>query len=91
MTTKNDIIVAAAEKHNITNKLAGEIVNGVFADIQESLARREKVAITGFGSFDVRDRQERKGHNPQTGEEITIPATTVPAFRAGEKLRRAVK
>lgn len=91
MTTKNDIITALAEKQNFTHKLASEIVNTVFADIQGSLSRGEKVAITGFGTFNVRDRQERKGHNPQTGEEITIAATTVPVFHAGEKLRRAVK
>lgn len=91
MTTKNDIITSLAEKQDFTHKQAGLIVNTILADIQDSLSRGEKVAITGFGSFDVRARAARKGHNPQTGEEIDIAATTVPVFRAGEKLRRAVK
>lgn len=91
MTTKNDIITSLAEKQNLTHKQSGVIVNAVLAEIQDSLARGEKVALTGFGSFDVRDRAARKGHNPQTGEEIDIAATTVPVFHAGEKLRRAVK
>lgn len=91
MTTKNDIVTSLAEKQNFTHKQAGVVVNAVLGEIQDSLARGEKVAITGFGSFDVRDRAARKGHNPQTGEEIDIAATTVPVFRAGEKLRRAVK
>lgn len=91
MTTKNDIVTSLAEKQNLTHKQSGVLVNAVLEEIQDSLVRGEKVALTGFGSFDVRDRAARKGHNPQTGEEIDIAATTVPVFHAGEKLRRAVK
>ncbi|MDI9458734.1 MAG: HU family DNA-binding protein [Bacillota bacterium] len=74
----------------MTKKAAGDAVEAVFAAISETLAREEKVTIVGFGTFEVRDRQARKGVNPSTGEEIMIPATKVPAFKPGKSLREAV-
>lgn len=66
-------------------------MNTVFDTISESLSNGEKVQIIGFGSFDVRERAERKGRNPQTGAELVIPASKVPGFKAGKALKETVK
>ena len=63
----------------------------MFESIQKSLSDGEKVQLIGFGNFEVRDRAARKGRNPQSGEEIEIPASKVPAFKAGKALKDAVK
>lgn len=65
-------------------------VNELLTAIEESLSQEEKVQIIGFGNFEVRTRAERKGRNPQTGEEMTIPESKVPAFKAGVQLKDAV-
>lgn len=91
MANKQDLIVKVAETAELSKKQATLVVNTVFNTISESLANGEKVQIIGFGGFDVRERAERKGRNPQTGEEITIPASKVPGFRAGKALKDAVK
>ena len=62
----------------------------VFETITETLVDGEKVQLVGFGTFEVRDRKERQGQNPQTKEPIVIPATKVPAFKAGKSLKEAV-
>ena len=91
MANKQDLIAKVAETAELSKKQATLVVNTVFDAISESLANGEKVQIIGFGGFDVRKRAERKGRNPQTGEEITIPASKVPGFRAGKALKDAVK
>lgn len=91
MANKQDLIAKVAETAELSKKQATLVVNTVFDTISESLANSEKVQIIGFGGFDVRERAERKGRNPQTGEEITIPASKVPGFRAGKALKDAVK
>ncbi len=88
---KTELINAVSEKAELTKKDATKAVDAVFAAIQESLAEGEKVQIIGFGNFEVRDRAARKGRNPQTGKEIEIPASKVPAFKAGKALKDAVK
>lgn len=70
---------------------ADAAINAVFSAIEKALANGEKVQLIGFGSFEVRERLARKGRNPQTGAEITIPATKVPAFKPGKALKDAVK
>ena len=87
---KAELIASVADKSGMTKNAAGDAVEAVFAAISETLAREEKVTIVGFGTFEVRDRQARKGVNPSTGEEIMIPATKVPAFKPGKSLREAV-
>lgn len=87
---KAELIASVAEKSNMTKKAASDAVEAVFATISESLAKEEKVTIVGFGTFEVRHRQARKGVNPATKEEIQIPATKVPAFKPGKSLREAV-
>ena len=91
MANKQDLIAKVAETAELSKKQATLVVNTVFDTISESLANGEKVQIIGFGGFDVRERAERKGRNPQTGEEITIPASKVAGFRAGKAVKDAVK
>lgn len=88
---KSDIVDAIAQKTNLTKKDAGEALDATIEAITAALQRGERVQLTGFGSFEVRDRKERKGNNLQTGETITIPASKVPAFKAGKGLKDAVK
>lgn len=88
---KTDLINAVAEKTELSKKDATKAVEAVFETVMDSLSRGEKVQLIGFGNFEVRQRAARKGRNPQTGEEIQIPASKVPAFRAGKALRDAVK
>lgn len=88
---KTDLINAVAEQAELTKKEAGLAVDAVFESIQNSLSKGEKVQLIGFGNFEVRDRAARKGRNPQTGEEIDIPASKVPAFKPGKALKEAVK
>lgn len=88
---KTDLIDKVAEKSELSKKDAGKAVDAVFETIMETLGTGENVQIIGFGNFEVRDRAARKGRNPQTGEEIQIPASKVPAFRAGKALRDAVR
>ena len=87
---KAELIASVADKAGMTKKAAGEAVEAVFAAISDSLANEEKVTIVGFGTFEVRPRQERQGINPSTGKPITIPATKVPAFKPGKSLREVV-
>ncbi len=88
---KTELISAVAESSDLSKKDAGKAVDAVFQTIMDSLGEGERVQIIGFGNFEVRDRAARNGRNPQTGEEIQIPASKVPAFKAGKALRDAVK
>ena len=91
MANKADLIDKVASKSGLTKKDATAAVESLFDTVTETLSEGERVQIIGFGSFEVRDRAARKGRNPQTGEEIEIPATKVPAFKAGKGLKDAVK
>ena len=88
---KTELINSVSENANFTKKEAGLAVDAVFESIQKSLSDGEKVQLIGFGNFEVRERAARKGRNPQTGKEIDIPASKVPAFKAGKALKDAVK
>ena len=91
MANKQDLIAKVAETAELSKKQAALVVNTVFDTISESLSNGEKVQIIGFGSFDVRERAERKGRNPQTGAELVIPASKAPGFKAGKALKEVVK
>lgn len=91
MAKKVDLINNVAEKTGLTKKDAAAAVEALFEVVSETLAKGDRVQVIGFGSFEVRERAARKGRNPQTGEEIEIPATKVPAFKAGKALKDAVK
>ena len=89
--TKADIIEAVYEKvGGVSKKEAAEIVEAVFDSIKETLERGEKIKISGFGNFTVRDKKARPGRNPQTGEEITISARRVLTFKPSQVLKNAV-
>ena len=88
--TKTELINAVAEKSALTKKDAEKAVSAVIESITEALASGDKVALVGFGTFEVRDRAAREGKNPATGEAITIAASKVPAFKAGKALKEAV-
>ncbi len=87
---KAELIGSVAEKSGMPKKDAEKAVNAVFAAIEEALAKGDKVQLVGFGTFEVRERAARTGRNPQTGEEIQIAASRVPAFRAGKALKDSV-
>lgn len=88
---KTELIARVAELSQLTKKDATKAVDAVFQVISESLKAGEKVQIIGFGNFEVRERAARKGRNPQTGEEIDIAASKVPAFKPGKALKEAIK
>ncbi|MGM9970505.1 MAG: HU family DNA-binding protein [Anaeroplasma sp.] len=87
---KTDIVAIVADKYDLSRRKAEEIVNLVFDSISEGLSNDDKVAISGFGNFEVRTRSARNGVNPRTGEEITIPAQSVPAFKPSKQLKDLV-
>ncbi|MUV39773.1 DNA-binding protein HU-1 [Lentibacillus sp. JNUCC-1] len=88
---KTDLVNAVAEQSDLSKKDAAKAVDAVFDSVMDSLKKGEKVQLIGFGNFEVRERSARKGRNPQTGEEIEIPASKVPAFKPGKALKDAVK
>ena len=90
MANKAELIENVASSTGLTKKDA-TAADAVFSTIQETLAKGEKVQLIGFGNFEVRERAARKGRNPQTGQEIQIAASKVPAFKPGKALKDAVK
>ncbi|MBQ0018879.1 MAG: HU family DNA-binding protein [Clostridiales bacterium] len=88
---KAELIAAVAQEAGLSKKDATAAVAAVFGEITKALAKGEKVQVLGFGNFETRERGERTGRNPQTGEEIKIAASKVPAFKAGKALKDAVK
>ncbi len=88
---KADLVSRIAEKSGLNKKQAEAALDAFVASVQEALQAGEKVQLVGFGTFEARDRAARTGRNPGTGEEIQIPASRVPAFKAGKVLKDAVK
>ena len=88
---KTELIKAVATQSELTQKDAAKAVDALFETISNTLAKEERIQLIGFGTFEVRERSARKGRNPQTGEEIDIAASKVPAFKAGKELKEAVK
>ncbi len=87
---KTELIAAVAEKAGLSKKDADAAVSAVFDAVTAELAKGEKVQLIGFGTFEVRERAAKTGRNPRTGETMTIPASKVPAFKAGAALKNAV-
>ena len=87
---KTELIAAVAEKTGLTKKDAERVVSATFETIAASLVKGDKVQVSGFGIFDVKTREARVGRNPRTREEIKIPATRLPAFKASKTLKDAV-
>jgi DNA-binding protein HU-beta len=88
---KSDLIDAIAESSGLTKVDAGKALDGFLSAVTGALNKGDSVALVGFGTFSVKERAERKGRNPQTGEEITIKAAKIPAFKAGKSLKDAVQ
>ncbi len=84
---KTELIAAVAEKTGLTKKDAECVVSATFETITASLVKGDKVQVSGFGIFDVKTREARVGRNPRTKEEIKIPATKLPAFKASKTLK----
>ena len=88
---KTELIAAVAEKAALSKKDAEKAVKAVLDTVEETLVKGDKVQLIGFGTFEVKERAARTGHNPLTGASIEIAASKVPAFKAGAALKNAVK
>ncbi|KMY54371.1 DNA-binding protein [Bacillus sp. FJAT-27231] len=88
---KTELVNVVAEKTELSKQDATKAVNALFETISNTLAKEEKIQLIGFGTFEVRERAARTGRNPQTGEEIQIAASKIPAFKPGKELKEAVK
>jgi DNA-binding protein HU-beta len=91
MANKQDIVAAVAKSAGLTKKDAEKAVNAFTDAVKAELKKGGKVQLIGFGTFETRKRAAREGRNPQTGKALKIPATTVPAFKAGKALKDVVK
>ena len=89
--TKAELIAKAAEKAGVSKKQADRCLKAFIEVITEALQKGEKIALPGFGIFQAKERSERKGRNPRTGEIITIPARKVVAFKPAKQLRELIK
>lgn len=87
---KTELVAAIAEKAALSKKDADKALTAVIDTISEALAEGDKISLVGFGTFEVRERGERTGKNPRTGEAIKIAASKVPAFKAGRALKDSV-
>ena len=84
---KTELIAVAAERAGIAKKDAERLLNAAIDVMTESLVAGDKIQLTGFGTFEVKDREARVGRNPKTLEAIEIPATRVPQFKASKALK----
>ncbi len=87
---KAELIDAIAKSADLTKADAGRALDGMIDAITTALKNGETVSLVGFGSFGVKERAERQGRNPQTGNTITIKAARIPSFKAGKALKDAV-
>ena len=87
---KTELVNAVTEKADFSKKDADKAVAAVLDSITDALAQGDKVQIVGFGTFEVRARAEKQGRNPKTGEAMIVPASNLPAFKAGKALKEAV-
>ena len=88
--TKAELINVVAQKTELSKRDSEKAVSAVVDAITEALASGDKVSLVGFGTFEVKERGERKGINPRTKEEITIAASKLPCFKAGKALKDSV-
>ncbi len=88
--TKNDLIDAVSVSSGLPKTQAGKAVGAIINALTDALSRGESVALTGFGTFSVRDRAERSVRNPHSGNQIAVAARRVPSFKPGKVLREKV-
>jgi len=89
--TKTDLVTEMAEQAGITKATAEKALDSLISSLGDALSDGDKITLVGFGTFDVSDRAQREGRNPRTGESIVIPASKVVKFKAGSKLKEAIK
>lgn len=89
--TKADLAENLVDSIGLSKKDAKDLVEGFFDVVRQSLIERQQVKLSGFGNFEVREKSQRPGRNPKTGEEIPITARTVVTFRPGQKLKSKVE
>ncbi|MEO5373521.1 MAG: HU family DNA-binding protein [Alphaproteobacteria bacterium] len=87
---KNDLVAAVANGSGLSKTDAAKAVDAVFDAITEALKTGDEIRLVGFGTFNVSERAASKGRNPRTGEEIDIPASKQPKFKAGKGLKDAI-
>ncbi len=87
---KTELTSAVAKKAGLSNKDSAAVINAFIDVVKEALQQGDTVSLIGFGTFSVKDRAARKGFNPKTKEEIEIPASKAPAFKAGKSLKDCV-
>jgi DNA-binding protein HU-beta len=88
---KADLVTRVAKDAEITKRQAEKALDALVGGVQEALLKGDSITLVGFGTFSVMSRSARKGRNPQTGQEIFIPANKTPKFKAGKGLREAVR
>lgn len=89
--TKTDLVSAVAKKAGVTKKDAGAVLDALIEEIIVAVKKGDRVQLVGFGTFELRERAARTGLNPQTKEQIEIPTSQAPAFKAGKAFKDAVK
>ncbi len=89
--TKGELVAWIAKDCKVSKAVAERVLNSTTYNISKCLKKRDKLTLTGFGTFSVAKRRARKGRNPQTGAEIDIKAASVPKFKPGKELRKAVQ
>ena len=87
---KVELIAALADKADVSKKDAAKVLDALTDTVTEELAKKEKVTLVGFGTFETRERAARTGKNPRTGEALKIAASVAPVFKAGKALKDAV-
>lgn len=87
---KAELVKAMADETQLTQKDVEKVLNSFVNQVSSALAKKDKVQLIGFGTFESRKRSARTGRNPQTGAEMKIPASTVPAFKARKSLKEKV-
>lgn len=87
---KTELVAAVAAKSELTKKDAEKAVSAVIETLTETLAAGQKVQLVGFGTFETREREARIAKNPRTGETVEVPASRIPAFKAGQALKTKV-
>ena len=88
---KTELVAAIAEKAELSKKDAEKALNAFVGTVEEALTKGEKIQLVGFGTFEVRERAARECINPQTKAKVMVPASKVPAFKAGQALKNIVK
>lgn len=87
---KSELVDSVAKKTKLNNREAAAAVNAFVETVKDTLSKGDSITVVGFGTFLVRDRAARTGHNPRTGEALEIPATKIPSFRPGKSFKDSV-